>query len=135
MYDGQMVFPQLLEFLPRRTFETCVRRYHGQKAVRALTCRDQFLAMMFAQLTGRQSLRDLVCCLSAMRGKLYHAGFRGEVCRSTLSDANRDRDWRISRTSADELRVVCMPHVTREMLESFVADVDAVTATVARGRR
>jgi hypothetical protein len=95
MYDGQMVFPQLLEFLPRRTFETCVRRYRGQKSVRTLTCRDQFLAMMFAQLTGRQSLRDLACCLSAMRGKLYHAGFRGEVCRSTLADANRDRDWRI----------------------------------------
>lgn len=95
MFEGQIVFPQLLEFLPRRTFDTCVRRYQGNKRVRALSCRDQFLAMMFAQLTSRESLRDVETCLTAMQPKLYHAGFRGPIRRSTLSDANRQRDWRI----------------------------------------
>lgn len=92
-----MVFPQLLAFLPRRMFDTCVRRYRGHRRVRAFSCRDQFLAMAFAQLTGRESLRDLEICLRAVGGKLYHAGFRGPVSRSTLADANRRRDWRIYR--------------------------------------
>lgn len=95
MFEGQMVFPQVMSFLPRRTFSTCVRRYQGNKHVRSLSCRDQFLAMAFAQLTSRESLRDLETCLSAMQAKLYHAGFRGPVKRSTLSDANKKRDWRI----------------------------------------
>jgi hypothetical protein len=95
MFEGQMVFPQLLEFLPRRTFDTCVRRYQGNQKVRSLSCRDQFLAMMFAQLTARESLREVETCLTAMQPKLYHAGFCGPVKRSTLSDANRQRDWRI----------------------------------------
>lgn len=95
MFEGQMVFSQLLEFLPRRSFDTCVRRYQGNRRVRAMSCRDQFLAMMFAQLTMRESLRDIETCLAAMQSKLYHAGFRGPIRRSTLSDANRQRDWRI----------------------------------------
>lgn len=97
MYEGQMVFPQLFEFLPRRVFDSCVRRYQGDRRVRGFSCRDQFLAMVFAQLTGRESLRDLEICLRAVSGKLYHAGFRGQVSRSTLADANRVRDWRIYR--------------------------------------
>lgn len=95
MFEGQMVFPQLLEFLPRRTFDNCVRRYQGNKRVRSLSCRDQFLAMMFAQLTSRRSLRDLEICLAAMQPKLFHAGFRSRIRRSTLADANRQRDWLI----------------------------------------
>ncbi|MCA9327894.1 IS4 family transposase [Candidatus Saccharibacteria bacterium] len=95
MYEGRMVFPQILEFLPRRTFDSCVRRYHGNRNVRSLTCRDQFLAMMFAQLTSRESLRDVETCLAAVQPKLFHAGFRGPVRRSTLADANHKRDWRI----------------------------------------
>jgi len=95
MFEGQMVFPQLLAFLPRRILDNCVRRYHGNKRVRALSCRDQFLAMMFAQLTARESLRDIEICLTAVQSKLFHAGFRGPIKRSTLADANRLRDWRI----------------------------------------
>ncbi len=97
MYEGQMVFPQLLEFLPRRVFDSCVRRYQGHRRVRGFSCRDQFLAMAFAQLTGRESLRDLEICLCAVSDKLYHAGFRGSISRSTLADANRTRNWQIYR--------------------------------------
>ncbi len=79
MYEGQMVFPQLLEFLPRRIFDSCVRRYQGHRRVRGFSCRDQFLAMAFAQLTGRESLRDLEIRLRAVSDKLYHAGFRGAI--------------------------------------------------------
>jgi IS4 transposase len=95
MYDGQIVFSQLMEFVPRRPFDTCVRRYHGERRVRRFSCRDQFLAMAFAQLTYRESLRDIETCLRAMGSKLYHAGFRSQVSRSTLADANEQRDWRI----------------------------------------
>jgi hypothetical protein len=97
MYEGQMVFPQLLEFLPRRIFDSCVGRYQGHRRIRGFSCRDQFLAMAFAQLTGRESLRDLEICLRAVSDKLYHAGFRGAIARSTLADANRTRDWQIYR--------------------------------------
>ncbi len=95
MYDGQIVFSQLMDFVPRRSFDTCVRRYRGERRVRCFSCRDQFLCMAFAQLTYRESLRDIETCLRAMESKLYHAGFRSRVSRSTLADANEQRDWRI----------------------------------------
>lgn len=96
MYDGQIVFAQLMDWVPRRPFDTCVRRYDGERRVRRFSCRDQFLCMAFAQLTYRESLRDIETCLRAMEAKLYHAGFRGgRVSRSTLADANERRDWRI----------------------------------------
>lgn len=96
MYDGQIVFAQLMDWVPRRPFVTCVRRYGGDRRVRRFSCRDQFLCMAFAQLTYRESLRDIETCLRAMGPKLYHAGFRGgRVSRSTLADANERRDWRI----------------------------------------
>ncbi len=95
MYDGQIVFSQLMQFVPRRPFDTCVRRYHGERRVRRFSCRDQFLCMAFAQLTYRESLRDIETCLRAMGSKLYHAGLRSWVSRSTLADANEQRDWRI----------------------------------------
>lgn len=97
MFDGQMVFPQLIEYLPRHVFNECVERYEGDRRVRELSCRDQFLAMAFAQITSRGSLREVTACLDAMRPKLYHAGFRGRVRRATLADANCIRDWRIWR--------------------------------------
>ena len=103
MYCGQIVFAQLLEFLPRSAFDVCVRRYPGQRKLRGFSCRDQFLCMAFAQLTFRESLRDVETCLRAMQPKLYHAGFRGQVSRSTLADANRHRDWRIYRDFAQVL--------------------------------
>ena len=95
MYTGQMVFAQLMDFLPRHEFNACVRRYHGNSRVREFSCRDQLLAMAFAQLTYRESLRDIETCLRAMGPKLYHAGFRSRISRSTLGDANKRRDWRI----------------------------------------
>lgn len=95
MYSGQIVFSQLMELLPRHEFNTCVRRYDGEYGVRGFSCRDQFLCMAYAQLTFRESLRDIETCLRSHRPKLYHAGFRGRIARSTLADANRSRDWRI----------------------------------------
>jgi transposase len=95
MYSGEVVFAQLMEFLPRHEFNRCVRRYRGEYRVRGFSCRDQFLCMAFAQLTYRESLRDIETCLRAMRPKLYHAGFRGRIARSTLANANERRDWRI----------------------------------------
>ena len=95
MHTGRIVFSQLLDFLPRHEFNKCVRRYQGNYKVRRFTCRDQLLCMTFAQLTYRESLRDIETCLRAMRPKLHHAGIRGKVSRSTLADANEKRDWRI----------------------------------------
>jgi hypothetical protein len=103
MYSGEVVFAQLIKFLPRHEFNQCVRRYQGDARVRGFSCRDQFLAMAFAQLTFRESLRDIETCLRAMGPKLYHAGFRGRVARSTLADANRRRDWRIYADLAQTL--------------------------------
>jgi hypothetical protein len=84
-----------MEFLPRHEFNACVRRYGGHKRPRGFSCRDQFLSLAFAQLTFRESLRDIETCLNAVGPKLYHAGFRGAISRSTLADANRVHDWRI----------------------------------------
>ena len=95
MYAGEVVFAQLMEFLPRHEFDRCVRRYRGNRRVREFSCRDQFLCMAFAQLSYRESLRDIETCLRAMQPKLYHAGFRSRIARSTLADANERRDWRI----------------------------------------
>jgi len=95
MYEGNLIFSQVTDFIDKRDFNECVRRYGGDYRVREFSCRDQFLAMAFAQLTYRESLRDIETCLNAVPTKLYHAGFRGRISRSTLSDANRRRDWRI----------------------------------------
>jgi len=103
MYTGRIVFSQLLDFLPRSEFEQCVRRYQGNYRVRRFSCLDQFLCMAFAQLTFRESLRDIETCLRALEPKLYHAGIRGPVARSTLADANETRDWRISADFAQVL--------------------------------
>jgi hypothetical protein len=95
MDSGKLVLAQLMDFLPRQDFDACVRRYDGDRRPRGFTCRDQFLCMAFAQLTYRQSLRDIVTCLHSFHAKLYHVGFRGPINRSTLADANRSHDWRI----------------------------------------
>jgi hypothetical protein len=95
VHSGQLVFAQLMDVLPRHEFNSCVRRYRGDFRARGFTCRDQFLCMAFAQLTFRESLRDIETCLRSVQPKLYHAGFRGRISRSTLGDANRLRDWRI----------------------------------------
>lgn len=95
MNAGQTVFRQLLQFLPRHEFNLCVRRYRGEYRARSFTAFDQFLCLAYAQLSGRESLRDIETCLNSHREKLYHIGFSGTVARSTLADANERRDWRI----------------------------------------
>ena len=93
MNAGQTIFSQLLDFLPTYEFNRCVRQYRGNYRMRQFSCRDQFLCMAFAQLTFRESLRDIEICLRAMSHRLYHAGFRATIARSTLADANELRDW------------------------------------------
>jgi len=95
MNQGKTIFSQIMDFLSKHKFRQCVDRYNGNYRVRSFTCLDQFLCMAFAQLTYRESLRDIQCCLRAMREKLYHMGIRGKVSRSTLAYANENRDWRI----------------------------------------
>ena len=95
MNSGKTVFAQLIQHLPRYEFNQCVLRYHGNHKVRSFSCMDQFLCMAFAQLTYRESLRDIVTCLNSHRTKLYHMGFRGKIAKSTLADANELRDFRI----------------------------------------
>lgn len=95
MHEGRTVFSQVIDFVPRHTFRRRVERYQGDYGVRRFTCWQQFLAMLFAQLTYRRSLRDIEACLGAAPEKIYHMGFTGPVSRSTLADANEQRDWRI----------------------------------------
>lgn len=105
MYEGRYVFTQLFEHLPLHTFRRAVRRYEGERYVKRFSCYDQFLCMAFAQLTGRESLRDIEICLRAHQAKLYHLGIRGGVARSTIADANERRDWRIFEEFAQRLIV------------------------------
>jgi hypothetical protein len=95
MYAGKLVFAQLMEYAPWHTFRRLVAKYRGDFNVRTFSCLDQFLCMAFAQLTFRESLRDIVTCLRAQPMKLYHLGIRGKISRSALADANEERDWRI----------------------------------------
>jgi uncharacterized protein DUF4372 len=103
MNTGKTLFAQLMDFLPWSTFGRIVARYDGDRAVRKLPCAEQYRALAFAQLTYRESLRDIEVCLSAQTAKLYHMGFRQPVRRSTLSDANETRDWRIYAAFAQRL--------------------------------
>jgi len=103
MFIGKTLFAQVLDFLPWTTFQRIVARHGGDHRVRTLTCAEQFRCMAFAQLTFRESLRDIESCLSAQPAKLYHMGFRHRVSRSTLADANESRDWRIYAEFAQRL--------------------------------
>lgn len=95
MYEGSLVFSQLMAHLPQHTFRRCVKRYQGDRYAKGFLCVDQYRCMAFAQLTYRTSLRDIEVCLRAQQGKLYHMGIRSKISRSTLADANERRDWRI----------------------------------------
>ena len=103
MYAGHFVFSQVMAHLPMHTFRRCVQRYRGHHKVKAFTCLDQFLCLAFAQLTHRESLRDIETCLRAQHHKLYHLGFRSTVSRNTLANANQTRDWRIYADFAQAL--------------------------------
>ena len=109
MNVGQTVFSQLIEHLPPKEFQKCVARYHGSHYLKNFSCWDQFLALAFAQLTYRESLRDIEACLRSMQSKLYHMGFRGKISRSTLADANESRDWRIYADFAQVLISIARP--------------------------
>src|ERR1700733_5721487 len=109
MNAGRTVFSQLIEILPNQEFQKCVDRYGGGRYLKNLSCWDQYLAMAFAQLTYRESLRDIEACLRSVGGKLYHMGFRGKVARSTLADANESRDWRIYADFAQVLIAIARP--------------------------
>lgn len=95
MNTGKTIFGQAMEFLPMYEFRKCVERYHGDHKILSFSCLDQFLCMAFAQLTYRESLRDIEACLRSMDNKLYHMGIRGKISKSTLADANENRDWHI----------------------------------------
>ncbi len=103
MNSGQSLFAQLMDHLPTHEFRKCVQRYAGNHRVRSFSCWDQFLCMAFAQLTYRESLRDIIACLRSQQRRLYHLGIRGSVSRSTLADANEGRDWRINADFAQVL--------------------------------
>ena len=121
MNTGRTVFSQIMDFLPLREFRKCVQRYRGNHKVQKFSCMDQFLCMAFAQLTYRESLRDIEACLRAMQSKLYHMGIRSRIAKSTLADANENRDWRIY---ADFAQVLI--HIARGLYieEEFAVELD-----------
>jgi Domain of unknown function (DUF4372)/Transposase DDE domain len=131
MNEGRAVFSQLISFLPDREFRRCVERYRGDIRLRGFSCWDQYLAMAFAQLTYRESLRDIEACLRSMQGKLYHLGFRGKVARSTLADANESHDWRIFADFAQVLIGIARPLHARDPiavdLEQSLYALDSTT--------
>ena len=109
MNQGRTVFAQLIAVLPDREFRRCVAHYNGDACLRGFSCWDQYLTMAFAQLTYRESLRDIEACLRSVGPKLYHMGFQGKVARSTLADANESRDWHIFADFAQVLIRIARP--------------------------
>ena len=122
MNEGRTIFAQLLDFLPQYEFDKCVTRYHGNRRVRKLPAYEQFLVLAFAQLTWRESLRDIETCLASFGPKLYHAGIRQPTARSTLADANEKRDWRIF---ADFAQVLIQQATTLYAQEPFRFELQA----------
>jgi|HubBroStandDraft_1064217.scaffolds.fasta_scaffold112007_1 transposase len=131
MYKGKLVFSQVMEHLPVHEFQKCVARYGGDYKSRGFSCRDQFLCMSFAQLTFRESLRDIEACLRSVPEKLYHLGFRGHIARSTLAEANENRDWRIYADFAQALIRIARPMYAADAfgvdLEATVYALDSTT--------
>ena len=126
MYVGKLVFAQVMEFAPWHTFRRLVKKYRGDFNVRSFSCLDQFLCMAFAQLTYRESLRDIQACLRAQSSKLYHLGVRGNVSRSALADANEARDWCIYYEFAQALIVI-----TRQLYADEPLSVDLANTVYA----
>lgn len=123
MNEGRSMFAQVLDHVPKYEFGKCVERYEGDKHVRKLSCYAQFQIMCFAQMTGRESLRDIETCLRAVGGKLYHSGLRGHVPKSTLADANEKRDWRIF---GDFAQLLIAQATQLYQGETFGADLEGV---------
>jgi hypothetical protein len=131
MNSGRTVFGQLMTYLPMQKFNQCVKRYQGDFKVKSFTCLEQFLCMAFAQLTYRESLRDIEACLRAVQPKLFHMGIRSKVSRSTMADANEKRDWRIYADFAQVLINIAKPLYSSEdfgvELDETVYALDAGT--------
>jgi len=131
MYAGKLVFAQVMEHLPLHTFRRIVARYAGERRVKSFSCLDQFLCMAFAQLTFRESLRDIEACLRAQQSKLYHLGIRSTVARNTLAHANTVRDWRIYADFAQSLISIARPLYANEPfgvdLQNTVYALDTTT--------
>lgn len=131
MYTGSLIFTQVMDFMPPHTFRRCIARYQGNKNVRSFTCLDQYLCMAFAQLTYRESLRDIEACLQAQQQKLYHMGIRGNVAKSNLADANEQGDWRIYADLAHSLILTARTLYSNEPfgvdLQQTVYALDATT--------
>ena len=121
MNTGKTVFAQVMDFLPLKQFRKCVQRYRGNYKLKSFSCLDQFFCMAFAQLTYRESLRDIETCLRSMKNKLYHMGIRGKISRSTLADANNARDWRIY---ADFAQVLIQPARALYVNDDFGLDLE-----------
>jgi hypothetical protein len=122
MRAGKFVFAQLMEFLPWKRFQRLVLKYGGDRYVKHFSCSNQLLCMAFAQLTYRESLRDIEACLRAHSTKLYHLGVRGRISRSTLADANETRDWRIYAEFAQALIAIARPMYADDLLEVDLAN-------------
>jgi len=103
MHEGQLIFSPITDHLPMHTFRRYVQRYQGERYVKQFRCLDQYLVMAFAQLTYRERLRDIEACLRAQQTKRYHMGIRTTIFRSTLAEANEQRDWRIYADFAQAL--------------------------------
>jgi len=131
MHVGKLVFSQVMDLVPVRTFRQCVARYQGDFKVKSFSCLDQYLCMAFAQLTYRESLRDIETCLRSQQQKLYHMGIRGKVSRATIADANEQRDWRIYADLAHALIAIARRLYSSERfaveLEQTVYALDATT--------
>lgn len=131
MNSGQMIFTQIMDVMPRKTFHRCVARYQGDFSVKQFSCLEQFRVMAFAQLTYRESLRDTVTCLRAQHSKLYRMGIRSKVAKSTLADANENRDWRIFADFAHHLIGVARKLYAQDQLavdiEQAVYALDSTT--------
>jgi len=121
MYAGQLIFSQIMDFMPLQTFRRCAGKYRGNFKVKKFSCLDQFLCMAFAQITYRESLRDIEVCLRSQNKKLYHMGIRGNVCRSTLADANEKRDWRIYAELAHSLIATARTLYSKD---AFIEELD-----------
>jgi hypothetical protein len=148
MNQGSTLFAQLFSHCSRFALDRCIQRYRGNHRVRSFSCRDQFLVMAFAQLTYRESLRDIEACLGAVPERLYHMGIRGAVSRTTLADANERRDWRIyadfAQVLISEARHLYAGEALELELEQTVHALDSTTielclelfpwARVAEGR-
>jgi hypothetical protein len=121
MFSGNLIFSQIIDHLPRYQFHQAVDQYRGNHKVQRFSCLDQFLTMAFAQLTYRESLRDIEICLRAQKTKLYHMGIRGKISKSTLADANEKRDWRIFANLTSHLIRIARPLYAND---SFGVELD-----------